>query len=110
MSDISDESPEADPMPQGESVPFTPPVNDGPTLDNEEDKPTTDADCSDTDTSGELDAAENEAPMEEDETETEHNVRYEVCSLDADKGFHNTSYDEFTNRIDAPPGASRKYF
>lgn len=110
MSDISDESPEADPMPQGDPAPFTPPVNVGPTLDNEVDEPTTDADCSDTDTSGELDAAENEASMEEDETDSEHNVRYEVCSTDADKGFHNTSYDEFTNRIDAPPGSSRKYF
>lgn len=110
MSDLSDESPEADLIPQGDLPLFTPPMNDGPTLDNEEDEPTTDADCSDTDTSGELDAAENEAPMEEDETDSEHNVRYEVCSTDADKGFHNTSYDEFTNRIDAPPGSSSKYF
>ena len=110
MSDISEESTEADLTPQGDSTPLTPSVSGGPTSNNETNDTTTGADCLDTDTSGELDAAVDEAPMDEDATESEHNVRYEVCSLDAEKGFHNTSYDEFTNRIDAPPGPSRRYF
>jgi hypothetical protein len=105
VSDLLGENPEANLKQEGDSTPFTPPVNDGSTLNNEANEIT-----SDTDTSGELDAAENEAPMEADENESEHNVRYEVCSLDAKFGFHNTSYDEFTNRIDAPPGSNTEYF
>ena len=43
----------------------------------------------------------------EEETDS---VRYEVCSTDPEKGFHNTPYEELTHRIDAPPGLNKSYF
>lgn len=113
MSHLPEDHPEQDdlneelspPAPLPESVESQQPNNEH--VNSTETNSSPEGDAVDDEDPAEPEAEIDETPLEEDEGDT---VRYDVCSLDPENGFHNTPYEEFTHRIDAPSGLGRRYY